>query len=222
MSHLSLTSDQAAAMESFADFVLTFNQHTNLTAITDPNEFVIKHIEDSLALLQEVDFKNKKVLDVGTGAGFPGIVLLIMEPTIQLTLLEATNKKVVFLEQALAHLGRQATVVHDRAELWIQHQREAFDVVTARAVAPLPLLVEWCVPYVKVGGQFIAMKANVEEELQQSQRSLDRIGAALQEVVPYTLSQGKGTRHLVVVRKVKTTPSMYPRAHHLIQKETMK
>lgn len=222
MELLNVTQDQARLLEKFADFLLEFNRHTNLTSITDPTDFVIKHLEDSIALYRETEWANKKVLDIGTGAGFPGIVLLIMEPTIELTLLEATKKKVVFLEQLLAHLGLQATVVHDRAELWIINHRETFDIVTARAVAPLPILVEWCVPYVKVGGRFIAMKAHVQEELKQAEVCLSKTGATLFKIVPYELSQNKGSRHLVLVDKIKPTPAMYPRPNRLIQKEAMK
>jgi 16S rRNA (guanine527-N7)-methyltransferase len=222
MDHLNVTKEQALQLEKFADFLLAYNRQTNLTSITDPTDFVIKHLEDSIALFQVGDLQGKQVLDVGTGAGFPGIVLLIMEPSIKLTLLEATKKKVVFLEQALTHLGLQATVVHDRAELWIDKHRESFDLVTARAVAPLPILVEWCVPYVKVGGQFIAMKAHVQEELKQAELCLQKTGASLKDILPYELSQNKGSRHLVVVDKVKRTPSMYPRPNRLIQKEAMK
>ena len=220
--HLNVTKDQALQLEKFADFLLAYNRKTNLTSITDPTDFVIKHLEDSMALFQVGDLHGKRVLDVGTGAGFPGVVLLIMEPSIQLTLLEATKKKVVFLEQVLMHLGLHATVIHDRAELWIDSHRESFDLVTARAVAPLPILVEWCVPYVKVGGQFIAMKAHVQEELKQAEVCLHKTGASLQDIIPYELSDNKGSRHLVVVNKVKPTPSMYPRPNRLIQKEAMK
>lgn len=222
MDHLNVTKEQASQLEKFADFLLAYNRHTNLTSITDPTDFVIKHLEDSMALFRTCNLGGKRVLDVGTGAGFPGIVLLIMDPNIELTLLEATKKKVVFLEQALNHLGLQAQVIHDRAELWIDHNRESFDLVTARAVAPLPILVEWCVPYVKVGGQFIAMKAHVQEELKQAEVCLNKTGARLKDVLPYELSQNKGSRHLVVVSKIKPTPSMYPRPNRLIQKEAMK
>jgi len=222
MEMLNVTKEQAILLEKFADFLLDFNRHTNLTSITDPTDFVIKHLEDSLALYRESSLANKKVLDVGTGAGFPGIVLLIMEPSIELTLLEATKKKVLFLEQLLVHLGLTAKVIHDRAELWIKNHREAFDLVTARAVAPLPILVEWCVPYVKVGGRFVAMKAHVHEELKQAEMCLSKTGASLAKIVPYELSQNKGSRHLVVVDKIKPTPAMYPRANRLIQKEAMK
>lgn len=222
MEHLQLTKDQEAQFERFADFLLAFNTHTNLTSITDPTDVVIKHIEDSLALYHQIDWKGQSVLDVGTGAGFPGIVLLIMDPTIQLTLLEATAKKAVFLQAALDHLGLKATIVNERAEMWVQTNRESFDIVTARAVAPLPVLVEWCVPYVKVGGIFIAMKGHVEEEVHQAQAALSQTKAAIDRIVTYELSQNKGSRTLVVIDKIETTPAMYPRPNRLIQKEAMK
>jgi len=222
MDHLDITKEQMTQFERFADFLLAFNEHTNLTSITAPEDVVIKHFEDSLALYRHGSWNHRKVLDVGTGAGFPGIVLLIMNSSIELTLLEATRKKTIFLQQALDHLGLQASVVNERAEEWIQANRESFDVVTARAVAPLPVLVEWCVPYVKVGGTFIAMKSHVDEEVRQASAPLQQTGAKLNKVVTYELSQNKGSRTLVVMDKIKKTPIMYPRANRLIQKEAMK
>jgi 16S rRNA (guanine527-N7)-methyltransferase len=222
MDHLDITKEQMAQFERFADFLLAFNEHTNLTSITAPEDVVIKHMEDSLALYRYGTWSHKTVLDVGTGAGFPGIVLLIMDPSIHLTLLEATTKKTIFLQQALDHLGLTATIVNERAEQWIQANRESFDLVTARAVAPLPVLVEWCVPYVKVGGRFIAMKGHVEEEVKQAKAALQQTGGALDVVVTYALSQNKGSRTLVVIDKIKKTPIMYPRANRLIQKEAIK
>jgi 16S rRNA (guanine527-N7)-methyltransferase len=196
LDHLAITKEQMSQFERFADFVLDYNSHTNLTSITDPDEFVIKHIEDSLALYQHGQWTNKRVLDVGTGAGFPGIVLLIMDSTIQLTLLEATKKKTTFLQQALDHLGLNATIVNERAEQWIQNNRESFDVVTARAVAPLPILVEWCVPYVKVGGTFIAMKGHVEDEVNTS--ATRRFSTRAQRLIllfPTSCHKTKGPDH---------------------------
>lgn len=219
---LSLTPEQTSKLEQFADFLLAYNKHTNLTSITDPTQFVIKHLEDTLALAKQCDWKNKKVLDVGSGGGFPGIVLLIMHPSIELTLLDSTLKKVEFLRQALQHLDLQATVVHARAEDWIRSNREAFDIVTARAVAPLQVLAEWCIPYVRVGGMFIAMKSRVEEELATATMCIDKTGGVVAEIIPYSLSMDMGERVLVIVNKTKPTPPMYPRPNRIIQREAIK
>ena len=219
---LSLTSEQTSKLEAFADFLLAYNKHTNLTSITDPTEFVIKHLEDTLALVKQCDWQAKKVLDVGSGGGFPGIVLLIMHPSIELTMIEATGKKVEFLRLALRHLDLTATVVHARAEDWIKNNREAFDIVTARAVAPLQVLIEWCVPYVKVGGMFVAMKSRVEEELKSATNCIEKTGGTIREIVPYTLSMDMGERSLVIVNKVTATPKEYPRPNRIIQREAMK
>jgi 16S rRNA (guanine527-N7)-methyltransferase len=219
---LSLSEEQTGKLERFADFLLEYNKHTNLTSITDPTEFVIKHLEDTLALVKQCDWTNKKVLDIGSGGGFPGIVLLIMHPSIELTMLDSTLKKVEFLRQALQHLDLQATVVHARAEDWISSKREAFDIVTARAVAPLQVLVEWCIPYVKVGGMFVAMKSRVEEELKSATNCIDKTGGVVDEIIPYTLSMDMGERVLVIVKKMKTTPKLYPRPNRIIQREAMK
>lgn len=219
---LSLTPEQTGKLEQFADFLLAYNKHTNLTSITDPTQFVIKHLEDTLALAKQCDWKNKKVLDVGSGGGFPGIVLLIMHPSIELTLLDSTLKKVEFLRQALQHLDLQATVVHARAEDWIRSNREAFDIVTARAVAPLQVLAEWCIPYVRVGGMFVAMKSRVEEELATATMCIDKTGGVVAEIIPYSLSMDMGERVLVIVNKTKPTPPMYPRPNRIIQREAIK
>lgn len=219
---LSLTPEQTSKLEQFADFLLAYNKHTNLTSITDPTQFVIKHLEDTLALAKQCDWKNKKVLDVGSGGGFPGIVLLIMHPSIELTLLDSTLKKVEFLRQALQHLDLQATVVHARAEDWIRSNREAFDIVTARAVAPLQVLAEWCIPYVRVGGMFVAMKSRVEEELATATMCIDKTGGVVAEIIPYSLSMDMGERVLVIVNKTKPTPPMYPRPNRIIQREAIK
>lgn len=219
---LSLTPEQQDKLEQFADFLLAYNQHTNLTSITDPTQFVIKHLEDTLSLSKQCDWNNKKVLDVGSGGGFPGIVLLIMHPSIELTLLDSTFKKVEFLRQALNHLGLYANVVHARAEDWITSNREMFDIVTARAVAPLQVLAEWCIPYVRVGGMFVAMKSRIEEELPTATMCIDKTGGVVAEIVPYTLSMDMGERVLVIVNKTKPTPVMYPRPNRIIQREAIK
>lgn len=219
---LSLTPEQTDKLEQFADFLLAYNKHTNLTSITDPTQFVIKHLEDTLALAKQCDWTNKKVLDVGSGGGFPGIVLFIMHPSIELTLLDSTLKKVEFLRQALQHLDLQANVVHARAEDWISSNREAFDIVTARAVAPLQVLAEWCIPYVRVGGMFVAMKSRVEEELATATMCIDKTGGVVAELIPYNLSMDMGERVLVIVNKIKPTPPMYPRPNRIIQREAIK
>jgi 16S rRNA (guanine527-N7)-methyltransferase len=219
---LSLTQEQTNKLEAFADFLLAYNKHTNLTSITDPTEFVIKHLEDTLALVKQCDWQQKKVLDVGSGGGFPGIVLLIMHPTIQLTMMDSTLKKVEFLRKALAHLELKAEVVNARAEDWITNNREAFDIVTARAVAPLQVLVEWCVPYVKIGGMFVAMKSRVDEELKSANNCISKTGGMLAETIPYSLSMNMGERTLVIIKKTTATPVEYPRPNRIIQREAMK
>ena len=219
---LAVTEEQTSKLEMFADFLLDYNKHTNLTSITDPTEFVIKHLEDTLAIVKQCNWTNKKVLDVGSGGGFPGIVLLIMHPSIDLTMIDSTLKKVEFLRQALRHLDLEATVVHARAEDWITTNRETFDIVTARAVAPLQVLVEWCVPYVKVGGMFVAMKSRVEEELKSASNCIDKTGGVISEMIPYSLSMDMGERVLVIVKKMKVTPKLYPRPNRIIQREAMK
>ena len=146
----------------YAEMLVETNKTLNLTAITDPDEIVYKHFVDSLALLSCVNFKdNAKVIDVGTGAGFPGVVLLIARPDLKMTLLDGTNKRLVFIANVLDDLGLEADIVHMRAELAGKDKtfREQYDIVTARAVASLNILSEYCLPFVKLGGYFSPMKS---------------------------------------------------------------
>ena len=166
--------------DKYAQILVETNKVMNLTAITEPDEIVIKHFADCLSVFKYVDIpQNAKVIDVGTGAGFPGIALLIARPDIELTLLDSLNKRIVFLENVLEELGLTAETVHLRAEQGGQDKkyREKYDFAFARAVAGLPVLCEYCLPFVKVGGEFVAMKASsAENEIEQSENAVFVLG----------------------------------------------
>ena len=209
-----LTALQARQFEDYLQFLITYNQNVNLTAITEPEEIRVKHFEDSLALLDLVDFApESSLIDVGSGAGFPGIPLLIARPDLKVTLLDSLNKRVVFLQQLCARLDISPDgILHDRAEEAGRRAglRESFDFAAARAVAELSALCEYCLPFVKTGGRFLAMKGpDCGREVQSAQKAVSLLGGTVEQVLDYKV--GGNSRTLVVIRKTGKTPERYPR-----------
>jgi len=211
----------------YGTILLRENQKFNLTAITDPEEIRQKHFADSLALLDDEPCPlapHASLLDVGSGGGFPGVPLKIARPDIALTLLEATGKKADFLRALTEELGIEAMVLHARAEEAAHDPayRERFDVVTARAVAALPLLCELCLPFVKVGGAFVAYKGpreKAEEEIYAAHKAIKLLGAAVERMHAESTSYGGRTR--IMLRKISRTPANYPRNHGAMRKNTL-
>lgn len=217
---IKLSGEQAEKFVKLYEFLVEYNQNVNLTAITDFEEVVIKHFVDSVLPFTMVNIKeNSSFIDVGTGAGFPSIPLMIVRPDLKGTLLEALNKRCVFLEQACELVGVKATVVHGRAEDYAKEKRESFDFATARAVAAMPVLSEYCMPYVKVGGKFIALKS-VNEEIEQSERVIKILGGKKAEVKDYTITNGDN-RRLFVIEKISHTTTKYPRNTSMIKKKPL-
>lgn len=195
----------------------------NLTAITDPEEVARLHFLDSAALLTLTDFREKTVVDVGTGAGFPGLPLRILEPSIRLTLLDAQNKRINFLQEVCQDLSLTGvSCVHGRAEAFAAEHRETFDLAVSRAVAALPVLAELCLPLVKVGGSFLAMKSvDCTSELEAADRALSLLGGRLEKPLDYRIP-GTDVRHrLVIVKKIGETPKKYPRMFAKIKKNPL-
>lgn len=184
--------------------LIEWNKKFNLTAVTDPDEIRIRHFEDSLSILKAIDLKDESVLDVGAGAGFPGIPLKIVRPKIKLTLIDSTRKKVEFLNHIIKVLNLDNTeAVWGRAENLSKDQkyREKFDVVVSRAVAKLPDLVKYCLPFLKPGGLFVAMKQeNVKEELDQAKRNLKKLNGKIIDIIKVEV--GDVPRSLVVIEKI--------------------
>lgn len=217
---IKLSGEQAEKFVKLYEFLVEYNQNVNLTAITDFEEVVIKHFVDSVLPFTMVNIKeNSSFIDVGTGAGFPSIPLMIVRPDLKGTLLEALNKRCVFLEQACELVGVKAMVVHGRAEDYAKEKRESFDFATARAVAAMPVLSEYCMPYVKVGGKFIALKS-VNEEIEQSERAIKILGGKKAKVKNYTITNGDN-RRLFVIEKISHTPTKYPRNPSMIKKKPL-
>lgn len=214
--------------DTYASLLVEWNQKMNLTAITDPHEIVLKHFTDSITALPFLpDRENLSLIDVGTGAGFPGIPLAILRGDIQLTLLDSLNKRLTFLEAVCEALSIPATFVHARAEEGGQRAglRENFDVATARAVAALPTLSEYCLPFVKVGGRFIALKGpDSDTERTAAERAIRVLGGTLCEVAAISLpaqpheNVETQERRLFVLEKTAATPRTYPRPSAKIAK----
>ena len=211
-------------LDLYAEMLVETNKFLNLTAITEPDEILYKHFIDSLSLLTCLEFKkNSEVIDVGTGAGFPGVVLLIARPDLRMTLLDGTNKRLVFIGNVLDALGLNANIVHMRAELAGKDTnfRERFDVVTARAVANLNTLSEICLPFVKLGGYFAPMKsAKTDEEVTNASGAIKLLGGEIEEIKEINI-ENYGERYVVLTKKISQTPPKYPRASAQISKKPL-
>ena len=220
---LGLPADGIPALIRYADLLVEKNKVMNLTAITEPADIARLHFLDSAALLTIADFKEKTVADVGTGAGFPGVPLRIIEPSMHLTLLDALNKRVEFLKEVCGDLGlADVECVHARAEAFAADRRESFDLVTSRAVAALPLLCELCLPLVNVGGSFISMKSvDAGAELDSARRAIEVLGGTVDRVVDYDIPGTEIRHRAIVIKKARKTPKKYPRAFAKIKKNPL-
>lgn len=196
--------------------LVDYNEKVNLTAITDRDAVFVKHFLDS-CLGEKYIPKNASVIDIGTGAGFPGVPLKIIRPDINLHLVDSLNKRVVFLDYLKSKLGIEYNTYHSRAEDFaLGDYREMFDVCVSRAVAKLNTLAEYCLPLVKVGGVFIAYKgSSAEEEVEESAKALDILGGEILEIEEFDLPNNMGKRNLIVVKKVSKCPNNYPRSKNL-------
>lgn len=212
---ITLTENQYEQFQKYFELLVEWNEKMNLTAITDESGVALKHFADSLSLLNFVDIpQNSSLADVGTGAGFPGVVLKIVRPDIKLTLIDSLNKRLVFLGEVCAQLGIEAELIHSRAEDGARDEklRESFDFAVSRAVARMNVLSEYCLPYVKVGGAFCAMKgAQANEEFKESLNAINTLGGKLENKYFFELPENGGERAIAVVRKVRNTPQKYPR-----------
>ena len=218
--NLTLTQAQLDTFERFGTALVEKNKVMNLTAITEPSQVAELHFFDCLALLNAADFRGKRVVDIGCGAGFPGVPLKIAEPTIDLTLLDSLGKRMDWLREILPELGVEANVVTARAEEYVASCRESFDIAVSRAVARLNILAELCLPYVKVGGAFVAMKGQLADvELSEAKKGIAMLGGCVETVFEYEVA---GAVHrAVVIRKQTPTPVHYPRPFAKIKKSPL-
>lgn len=225
LAELKLDAEKASQLARYGQLLLEKNQVMNLTAITDHDQVARLHMLDCAALLTYVDLKEKSLIDVGTGAGFPGMVLKIMEPSLKLTLLDSLEKRLTWLAEVCDDLGIEGVrFVHARAEEQAQEPafREQFDIATARAVASMNTLSEICLPYVKVGGRFLAMKSvDSSEEVEQSAAAISKLGGRLEKRFDYIIPGTDISHRIVPVLKISSTPDRYPRRWAKIQKNPL-
>ncbi len=216
-----LSEEQLTLFNKYADYLLEYNKHTNLTAIRTKEEVFLKHFYDSILVLKYTSLKDKSLLDIGSGAGFPGIPLKIIEPSIDLTLMDANGKKTAFLESLKNVLNINYTVINDRAEKYILNRREQIDVVTARAVTAMPVLAELTLPFVKIGGEFIAYKGDIDETLENGKYAIEVLGGEVLRVETTFLPKENAKRSFIFVNKKCKTDAMYPRLFDKISKKPL-
>ena len=213
---LDLSQETCERLCAFGNAVIEQNKVMNLTAITEPTAVAKLHLLDSLSLLTVLDLKGKKLIDVGCGAGFPGVPVAIASPETQVTLLDSLGKRVAWLEQLLPQLGVEATCITARAEEAVVERREQYDIATSRAVARLNILLELTAPYVKVGGYVLAMKGSAaKEELAEAKNAIHKLGLKLERVEEFVID---GASHpVIILKKVAPTPGKFPRRYAKIK-----
>ena len=217
---VTLSDGQIDTLCRFGEALIEKNAVMNLTAITEPSAVAQLHFLDCIALLNAADFHGKRVIDVGCGAGFPGVPLKIAEPSIRLTLLDSLAKRMNWLAEVLPQLAVEAEIVTARAEEHVASCREAYDIATSRAVARLNVLAELCLPYVRVGGKFLAMKgALAQEEVEEARRGIERLGGHVLRIFEYPVADA--VHKAVVIEKLRPTPPQYPRAFAKIKKSPL-
>ena len=210
---IELTKKQIEKFYNYMNLLLEWNEKINLTAIIEPKEVILKHFVDSLTIAKYIK-ENEKLIDVGTGAGFPGIPLSIVKENTDIVLLDSLNKRINFLEEIKQNLKlKNITTIHGRAEEFGKNkkEREIYDIATSRAVAPLNILLEYLLPLVKVGGKAICMKGSNIEEIENAKNALEILGGKIEKIEEITLPNSDIKRNIIIVKKVKNTPSKYPR-----------
>ena len=212
--NIELSEDKIEKFYKYMNLLIEWNQKINLTAIVEPNEIIVKHFIDSLTIEKYLQ-KGQSVIDVGTGAGFPGIPVSIVRDDCNVTLMDSLNKRINFLNEVVKECNiSNVECIHSRAEELSHNKnyREKYDVVTSRAVASLNVLLEYMLPFVKVGGYAICMKgSNVEDEISKSSKALEILGGEIVEINTFNLANTDNGRNIIVVKKIKNTPVKYPR-----------
>ena len=221
---LNITEEQLNSLDIYCKFLLEYNSHTNLTAIKEEDQVYLKHFYDSITFIKAIDLNNmNNLIDIGTGAGFPGMVLKILFPNLEVTLLDSNNKKIKFLEELSEKLNlTKINFFHGRAEDFCIKNRESFDIVTARAVSNMTTLTELCMPLVKLNGYFIAMKGSNEDEVKESLDAIEILGGQIEENIKFNLPIEDSGRQIVKIKKIKNTPKEYPRRYEKIVKTPLK
>ena len=222
--NIEISDNQLEKFDKYMRLLLEWNEKINLTSIVEPDEVKIKHFLDSLTVLKYIH-DDDKVIDIGTGAGFPGIPLKIMKPDAKITLLDSLNKRINFLNIVIEELGlKNIETIHGRAEEFARNKmyREKYDVAVSRAVANLSTLTEYMLPFVKVGGKCICMKgANVKEEVDKAKNAIQELGGKIEKIDNFYLSNNDNERNIIIIKKIKETKSKYPRKARMTSKKPL-
>ncbi len=214
---------QLKQLNQYYQLLIVWNEKINLTSITEKDQVYLKHFYDSLTIIKVIDLNNEQSLcDIGSGAGFPGIVLKIMFPHLKITLVDSLNKRIIFLNDVIEKIGlKDITTIHSRAEDYAIKHKEEYDVVTARAVAPLHILLEYCVPIIKVNKYFIAMKGNISQEIIDAKTALKALDSEVVKQEEFLLPIEGSNRAILKIVKLKKTNPIYPRKFSEIKKKSL-
>ena len=210
---INLTETQLTQLEEYYDLLINWNEKINLARITEKEDVYLKHFYDCLTLIKAIDLnEDLSLCDVGTGAGFPGLVLKICFPNLKITLVDSLQKRINFLNEVIAKLNlKDIEAIHDRAEDYAKKHREEYDIVTSRAVANLRVLSELTIPMVKVGGYFAPMKANVEDEIKEAKDIINKLSGKLERKETFNLPIEESVRNILLIKKEAKTNPIYPR-----------
>lgn len=218
--NIELNEEKLNQLEEYYNLLVTENKKYNLTAITEKEQVYLKHFYDSLTLSKIINLENKSLCDIGTGAGFPGTVLKIIFPALKVTLIESNGKKCKFLKLVKEKLNLQnLEIINERAEDYSKKNREIFDIVTSRAVAPLKHLLEYSIPTVKVDGYYVAMKSNIENEVTNIENYYKKLNIKLEQKIVFNLPKEESLRTLLLYKKIEKTNNIYPRKYTEIKKK---
>ena len=217
--NINITHNQLNLLNQYYEMLIEWNNKINLTRITEKKEVYLKHFYDSLTLIKAIDLtKNLNVCDIGTGAGFPGIVLKIIFSNLKITLIDSLNKRVEFLKEVIKKLNlKDIAVIHERGEIYTKTHRNEFDLVTCRAVSKLNIISEICLPAVKINGYFIPMKASIDEEIKDTKYLL-KLKSKIENIISFTLPNEESIRNLIIIKKIGNTNNIYPRSYKEIIK----
>lgn len=221
--NIEINEKQLEQLNRYYELIVEYNKVMNLTGITEKNQVYLKHFYDSLTISKIIDLKNEESLcDIGTGAGFPGVVIKILFPNLKITLVDSLNKRIEFLKIVINELGLEnIEAIHDRVEDFAKTNREKFDVVTSRAVAPLNILLEYGIPLIKVNKYFISYKANISREIIESENALKILNAKVEKIDEFTLPHEESIRTLIKIKKQKSTNKKFPRKYSEIKKKAL-
>ena len=221
--NINCTEEELIKLDTYYKLLVLWNKKINLTSILDEEMVYLKHFYDSLTVLKIIDLNNvERILDVGSGAGFPGIVLKIFFPHLKLDIIDSNNKKIFFINKVVEKLGlKEVRLIHNRCEVYALETKELYDVVISRAVANLNTLVEMSSSLIKINGYFIAMKGNIKEEVKSINNELKILNESIEEIIEFVLPIENSERSLIKIKKIMTTPANYPRSYDKIKKKPL-